>query len=69
MGALGSPKLKKKKLPVLLHPSLYKALKLTYPMYVGVIVLDGRFTSEMGTGSIGQIVLVLIPADFCPVCE
>lgn len=58
-----------RRVPILLHPSLYRAVKLTYPMDVGGIVLDGRMTSEIGTGSLGQSVGVLIAADFRPVCE
>lgn len=55
--------------PVLLHPSLYRCIKLTYPRDVGGIVLEGRMTSELGVGSLGQSVGVLTDADFRPVCE
>lgn len=57
------------RVPVLLHPSLYRAIKLTYPTDVGGIVTEGRMTSELGVGSLGQSVGVLSPADFRPVCE
>lgn len=56
------------RLPVLHQPSLYRALKQTYPVDVGGIVLDGRMTSEMDTRSLGQSVGVLAAADFHPVC-
>lgn len=36
---------------VLLHPSLYRALRQTFPTAVGEIVLDGRIMSEIGTGA------------------
>lgn len=57
------------RVPVLLHPSLYQAVKLNYPMDVGCIVLDGRMTTELGTGSLRQSVGALATADFQPVCE
>lgn len=75
MFALGSPGLKKikvilrREVPVLFHPSLYKVVKLTYPMDVGRIVLDERMTSELVIESLGQSVRVLSGADFRPVCE
>lgn len=36
--------------PILPHPSLCRALKLRYLTDVAGIVLDGRITSEFGTG-------------------
>lgn len=56
------------RVPVLIHPSLYRAIKLIYPMDVGGIALDGRITSELGVGSLGQSVGVLSSSDFRPVC-
>lgn len=56
------------RIPVALHPSLYRALKLTYPTDVSGSVTDGRITTDIETGNLGQSVGVLIPADFCPVC-
>lgn len=53
----------------MLHPSLYRAVKLTYPMDISGIVLEGRMTSELGVGSLGQSVRVLTDADFRPVCK
>lgn len=47
------------RVPVLIQPYLYRALKLAYPMDVGGIALNGRMTSEMVTGSLGQSVVFL----------
>lgn len=55
--------------PILLHPSLYRAAKLTYTMDVSRIILDGGMTMELGTRSLGHSVRVLSAADFHPVCE
>lgn len=56
--------------PVLLHPSLYRVVKLTYPMDADRIVLDGwMMMSELGTESPRQSVWVLSAANFRPVCE
>lgn len=55
------------RVPVLLHPSLYRSVKLTYPTDVSGIVLDGWMTMELG--SLGQSVRILSAKDFCPVCE
>lgn len=74
MGTLDWPELKKMpklcagKVSILLHPSLYSALKLTFPRDVDVIVLDGRITSEMNMGSLGQSVVAHRSAYFHPVC-
>lgn len=46
------------------HPSLYRVLKLSFPMNFGEIVNDGRITSDLGTGSLGQAVGVLTSVDF-----
>lgn len=69
---LGSPKLKKLakfcagRVLVLLYPSLYKALRLTYPIDISSIVRNEWMTSKFGTGNLGQSVGVLIPTDFRP---
>lgn len=52
----------------MLHPSLYRAVKLTYPMDISGIVLEGRMTSELGVGSLGQSVSIFSNSDFRPVC-
>lgn len=69
MSQLGSLELRKMsqmcagRILVIFHPCLYIALKLTYPMNVGGIVLEGRIMSDIGTGSLGQSVRALIHAD------
>ena len=54
------------RVPVVLHPSLYMALKLTYPRDVGGLAHDGVINNEMATGSMSQTVGVLSPAMFSP---
>lgn len=39
-------------LPVYVHPSLYRALKLMFPGDIVSLSLDDTVKSEMGTGSI-----------------
>lgn len=50
--------------PLLVHPSLYRALKQTFPLDIGGLSPDGTIKSEMGTGSMGEAVGVLTPAMF-----
>ena len=38
---------------VYVHPSLYRALKLVPSQDVSRITVDGRLTTELGTGSLG----------------
>ena len=38
------------RVPIYVHPSFYRALKLKYPKDVGEISRDGRVTTELGTG-------------------
>ena len=52
------------RVPVVLHPSLYRALKLTYPRDVEGLAHDGAITNEMATRSMSQTVGVLAPAMF-----
>ena len=49
---------------VVLHPSLYKAVKLTFPRDIGGLVHDGAITNEMATGSMSQTFSVLTLAMF-----
>lgn len=49
--------------PVFVHPSLYRALKLTFRGDIGNLSLDS-IKSKMGTGTIGQAVGVLTSAMF-----
>lgn len=53
---------------VLLNPSLYRALILTFLIDIGSNVTNGQITTNIGIGSLGQSIGVLSPADFNPVC-
>lgn len=55
--------------PLYVHPSLYRALKLTFPLDVGGVAKDGLPSAELLTGSLGQACYVLTPEDFRPVCD
>ena len=57
------------RVPILVHPSLYRALKLKFPIDVGGITRDNRVTTELGTGSLRQAVGILTPKDFRPVVD
>lgn len=50
--------------PVFVHPSLYRALKITFSLDIGGLSPDDTIKSEMGTGSMGEAVGVLNPAMF-----
>ena len=52
------------RVPVVLHLSLYRAVKLTYTRDIGGLAHDGAVTNEMATGSMSQTVGVLTPALF-----
>ena len=53
-----------KRVPVMLHPSLYRAVKLTYPQDIGGLAHDRVITNEMATGLMSQTVGNLTPAMF-----
>ena len=55
--------------PVLVHPSLYRALKLTFPWDVGGLSADGSVKTEMGQGSMGEAVGILSPSMFKPASQ
>ena len=57
------------RVPILVHPSFYRALKLRYPVDVGGITRDGRVSTELGIGSLRQAVGILTPKDFRPVVD
>ena len=57
------------RVPILVHPSFYRSLKLRYPMDVGGITRDDRVSSELGTGSLRQAVGILTPKDFRPIVD
>ncbi|CAE1328539.1 unnamed protein product [Acanthosepion pharaonis] len=56
----------KGRVPVFVHPSLYRALKLTYPSDIGGFSQDDTVENEMASGSMGRAVGVLTPAMFYP---
>ena len=55
--------------PIYVHPCFYRSLKLRYPLDVGGISRDDRFTTELGTGSLGQAVGILTTEDFWSVVD
>ena len=57
------------RVPILVHPSFYRSLKLRYPVDVGGITRDDRVSTELGTGSLRQAVDILTPKDFRPVVD
>ena len=48
------------RIPILVHPSFYRSLKVLYPLDVGGVSRDG-------TGSLRQTVGILTPGDFRPI--
>ena len=46
---------------ILVHPSLYRSLKVRYPLDVS---RDDRANTELGTGSLRQAVGIITPEDF-----
>ena len=57
------------RVPILVHPSFYRSLKLRYPMDVGGITRHDRVSTELGTDSLRQAVGILTPKDFRPVVD
>ena len=57
------------RVPILVHASFYRVLKLRYPVDVGGITWDDRVSTELGTGSLRQAVGILTPKDFRPVVD
>ena len=49
------------RVPVVLHPSLYRATKLTLPRDIRSLAQDETICNEIVTGSMSQIVGVLTP--------
>lgn len=52
------------RVPIYVHPCLYRALKLTFPLDVGGIARDGRVTSELLSGNLAQSCGTLSSKDF-----
>ena len=57
------------RVPILVHPSLYRSLKLKFPIDVGGITRDNHFTTELVTCSLRQAVGILTPENFRPVVD
>ena len=55
------------RVPILVHPSFYRSLKVQFPPDVGGITRDYRVVTELGTGSLRQTVGILTPKDFRPI--
>ena len=58
-----------RRVPIFVHPSFYRSLKMRFPLDVGGITRDDRVTTELGTGSLRQAVGILTPKDFRPVVD
>ena len=57
------------RVPILVHLSLYRSLKLRFSIDVGGITRDNRVTTELGTSSLRRAVGILTPKDFRPVFD
>ena len=57
------------RVPILVHPSFYRALKVRFPPDVGGVSRDGRVNTELGTGSLRQAVGILTSGDFRPIVD
>ena len=55
------------RVPILVHPSFYRALKVRYPLDVGGVSRDSRANTELGTGSLRQAIGILTPEDIRPI--
>ena len=55
------------RVPIYVHPTFCRSLKLRFPFDVGGISRSGRVTPELYTGSLSQAVGILTPTDFRPV--
>ena len=54
---------------ILVHPCLYRSLKVRFPMDVGGVSRNCRMTTELGSGSLRQAVGILTPGDFWPIVD
>ena len=55
------------RVPILVHPSFYRSLKVRFPLDVGGVSRDGRVKTELGIGSLRQAVGILTPKDSRPI--
>ena len=59
----------KARTPVLVHASLYRALKLHFPTDVAGVITPGAFTAEMGSCNLGEAGGELTSDHFRPSCS
>ena len=57
------------RVPIYVHPSLYRSLKVWFPLDVGGLSRDGRLTIELGTGSLRQAIGIFTFEDFRPIVD
>ncbi len=57
------------RVPIYVHPTFYRSLKLRFPYDVGGISRSSRVTPELCTGSLRQAVGILTPKDFRSVVD
>ena len=57
------------RVPIYVHPTYYRSLRLRFPYDVGVISRSSRVTPELCTGSLRQAVGILTPKDFRPLVD
>ena len=55
------------RVPIYVHPTFHRSLKLRFPYDVGGISRSGQVTPELCTGSLRQAVGILTPKDFRPI--
>ena len=55
------------RVPIYVHPTFYRSLKLRFPFDVSGISRNGRVTPELCTGSLRQAFGILTSKDFQPV--
>ena len=57
------------RVPICVHPSFYRSLKVRFPLDVGGLSRGGRVKTELDNGSLRQAVGILTPKDFEPVVD
>ena len=53
-----------RRVPIYVHPSFYRSLKVRYPMDVGGVSRDGRVTTELDTGPLRHALGILTSENF-----
>ena len=59
----------KGRVPILLHPCFYRALKIKFPLDVGGLAKKGIVTKTLGKDNLGDTVGILTRADFLSVLD